>query len=178
MKQWDDKDLDRLIDRTLSEYATEARDGLEQRVLANVGAAGAQPRRWWIWIAVPAFAMVVVVAMLVWTSAQNRPIAPPEIAKGPKAPEVVKVPPRQQRAIRVVARKPALRRSKPQIVAISPKLPSFPSQTDDTQVRLALRFVQNNPALAQQVVKEEEEFQEATARNFALQDRQNGSETQ
>src|SRR5581483_8151580 len=165
MKQWDDKDLDRLLDRTLSEYTSEPRAGLEQRVLANLASAQTQRRRWWIWAAVPVLA-VVLIAVLVWTT-PRKPIEPPVAVNGPSAPNVTKSPPSQQPAVSVAAkiRKPMRKRVvESQVVAVAPKLPTFPSQSDDTQVRLALQFVQNNPALAQQVVKEDEEFQEAVAR--------------
>lgn len=175
MKQWDDKDLDRLLDRTLSEYSAEPRVGLEQRVLANLASTQAQRRRRWLWAAVPACAAVLI-AVLVWTTQKS--IAPPELAKAPDAPAVTKAP-HTQAVQAAKVHKPTRKRSvEPQTVAAAPKLPTFPSHTDETQVQLALRFVQNNPALAQLVVKEDQEFQEATARRFELEDRDNGSETQ
>lgn len=176
MKQWDEKDMDGLLNRTLSEYSDEPRAGLEQRVLANLARAEARPRRWWIWAAVPAFAGILV-AVLMMTTAQKKTIAPPDVAKAPSAPAVTKtqpVPPVVAHVRKGSPKRSVVARSAP----AAPRLPTFPSPDDDTQVQLALRFVQNNPALAQQLVKEQQEFQEATARRFALQDRQNGSEAQ
>jgi hypothetical protein len=175
MKQWDEKDLDGFLDRTLSEYSGEPRAGLEQRVLANLAGAEAQPRRWWIWAAVPAFATILV-AVLLWTAAAPKPVAPPTVAKAPSAPAVTKtpVPPVVAHVHRGSPKRGVVARSAP----ATPRLATFPSQDDDSQVQLALRFVQSNPALAQQLVKEQQEFQEAAARRFALEDRQNGSETQ
>jgi len=182
MKQWDDKDLDQFLDQVLSEYSQEApRAGLEHRILANLAAEPARPRRWWIWAAVPACAAILITALLLVTALRN-PVQPPAIAETPTAPVVTKVVTNQQQPVRnVVAHvhTPALKhRDETSTVAVTPKLQTFPSQSDETQVRLALQFVQNNPALAQQVVKEEEQFQEAVARNLALQDLQNRSETQ
>lgn len=181
MKQWDDKDLDRFLDRALAEFTGEPRTGLEQRVLANLASAQARPRRLWIWAAVPAFAAIVIAA-LVWTMLPQKPAEPKIAVKAPIAPIVA--------ATTAAGRPPAVRRvahrtkqmrktvTEARVAPADPRLPTFPSQTDETQVQLALRFVQNNPALAQQVVKEDKEFQEATARNFGLQDRENGSERQ
>ena len=85
MKQWNENDLDGLLDRTLSEYSGEPRAGLEQRVLANLASAEVRPRRWWIWAAVPVLAAILI-ALLVWSSSLKKPVTPPDIAKAPAAP--------------------------------------------------------------------------------------------
>ncbi len=65
--------LDRILDAALAKYATvEPRIGLEDRVLANLRAEGAQASRnagwrWWQWTAA-AVAAAIVVAMFAWRS--------------------------------------------------------------------------------------------------------------
>jgi len=177
MKQWNENDLDGLLDRTLSEYSGEPRAGLEQRVLANLASAEVRPRRWWIWAAVPVLAAILI-ALLVWSSSLKKPVTPPDIAKAPAAPAITKRQSAPPTVAHVHRRSSTNHAVEARSTPAEPRLPTFPSQGDDTQVQLALRFVQNNPALAQQVVKEDQKFQEATARRFELQDRKNGSETQ
>lgn len=60
---YDDEQLDNLLERGLREYARiEPRDGLEERIVANLRGQP-EPRRWWrVWI--PALAAVAVIAIV------------------------------------------------------------------------------------------------------------------
>lgn len=174
MKQWDDKDLDRFLDRTLSEYGQEApRHGLEQRMLARLAAAPARPRRWWIWAAVPVCAAILI-AILLWnSSASKKPVLPPDIAHIPPS----KVIERETTSAALQLKRPEIR---PPVVATAyqhptstgravaasttPRLPTFPSQKgDDELVQLAVRFAQTHPAVAEQIAQEQQEFNQMAA---------------
>ena len=165
MKHQDDE-LDRLLDRSLNEYSAEApRSGLEQRILANLEVSGATPKRWWIWAAAPVCAGVLIAAVL-WSLSQTKVTPPPPIANG-SAPAVERVSNSQTPRVATAAKRPHRRTNvRSATVSQAPRLPTFPSQTDEAQARLLLRFVQGQPAVAKQVVREEEQFQELAFRNF------------
>ena len=165
--KWDENDLDRFLDRTLGELSADPRPGLEQRVVANLAAAQTKPRRWWVWAAVPALAVFIAVAGMAWRL--SRSVAPPQPIANTVVPPpsgLVKTPTpmvAQSKWQAHIGPKPAASQV---VTARLPRLATFPSQTDEAQARMLLRFVQANPALAQKVVQEEQEFQEMASREY------------
>lgn len=140
--QSENDELGRELDAALAKYAAvEPRQGLEERVLANLRAEQAQvpDRAWWQWSVIPAAAVaaVVVVALaLAWRSGQpshpvvaSDPAAPTQAPKEP-ATQVVSigagngVRPREHAAIPRTAANTSHRN---QFVAANPKLDQFPS---------------------------------------------------
>lgn len=174
MRPRDENELERFLDRTLSEYSSEApRDGLEQRILANLAVNTARRRSpWWIWAAVPACAALIVGALLFWHAAgqpsPNPPIAdvPKKEIPGPVAHDhtltrsanVRKPPPGRRAVVSTVARLP-----KQNAPLHEPRLATFPSSPDGSQARMLLAFVQRHHALASAVAQEQEEFQKLAA---------------
>ena len=66
--EWKHSELDRTMDAALAQYsAVEARDGLEERVLATLHAERARvpERSWWRWSIATAVAIVLIVAAVV-----------------------------------------------------------------------------------------------------------------
>ncbi len=179
MKQWDDESLDRFLDDGLSQFAQEApREGLEQRIMANLAAERSRTWQRWIWAAAPVFA-VLLVAVILWRRPSEK-IATLQTATYIPAPSRSKRP--ASAPVRViVVKKHAMPRSQTRVVetaTASPRLPTFPSRTEESQGQLLLRFVQNNPALAEQVVAEEEEFQKLAYRNSAPSETPNGERSE
>ena len=162
----DDNELERVLDRSLHEYSeVSARDGLEQRILANLAASPEKTRRWWAWAVVPASAVVMVVGVLWVRLATEIPAPPITISATPTAPNLT------SRSARVVtaSKRRNSRRTAPQVTEVAraePRLATFPSQPDEPQARMLLQFVQGSPRAAEQVVKEEEEFKKLVAENF------------
>jgi len=162
----DEHELEQFLDRALNEYSeVSARDGLEQRILANLTANPAEPRNRWGWVLIPAAAVLIVVAVL-WLQTEKKAPTPP-VAKTaiPSAPSIATnrtqpfVAVKRGRSHRPLPRAAGL-------VKTTPRLATFPSQPDESQARMLLQFVQGSPKAAQQVVKEEEEFQKLVAENF------------
>jgi len=161
MKQRDEDELERFLDRALTEYSGGLpRVGLEQRILANLAAQAQERTRRWMWITVPACAVLVVAMVLWWMQRKEVPAIPAAYGVLPSAPEVMK-----RSAPHLAAGKgpkPPQRRAS-EIARTEPRLPTFPSPPDESQARMLLRFVQRSPATAEQVVKEEEDFQKLAA---------------
>ena len=171
--KWNEEDLDRFLDRTLDGPGQDPRAGLEERVMASLAAAETKPRRWWIWVAAPAVALVLaIVALAAWLTTS---VAPPKTIANLQRPPIGSL-----------TKTPILRMSRPGPATVGtrqvhrqtegatveasagtePRLSTFPSQTDEAQARLLLRFVEANPDLAQKVVQEEQEFQEMASRRY------------
>jgi hypothetical protein len=162
--------IDKLLERALGEYsATSARVGLEERVLARLEAESESRRklRWW-WIAVPALAALVMVAVLVAWRPRRRdvevanatpvrvevPSEPPSINETPKRDWMVRRPLKPARP-----KRPA--RSNPQGHDSEPRLATFPAPDDNSQLlRMAAQFVQQYPQEAQQIVREQDRYRE------------------
>jgi hypothetical protein len=159
-----DNELDRFLDRSLSEYSQEApRSGLEQRVLANLEASAATPKRWWIWVVLPVGAAILTVAVL-WNSLLTK-VPPPTMANA-SAPAVGRAEPHAPTIVATSKRRRHRTNVRSGVVSQTPRLPTFPSQTDEAQARILLRFVQDHPAVAKQAVMEEEEFQKLAFGSF------------
>ncbi|HUN90271.1 MAG TPA: hypothetical protein VMU28_15835 [Terriglobales bacterium] len=175
MKRNEDE-LERFLDRALAEYSEAPREGLEQRILANLATSPAKTRWPSAWLLVPACAVLISGAVL-WLKPEKEVPAPTVVnTVVPTAPNVV--PPKT--LVVTVAKQPKPHRPKPRVTQDStaaPRLPTFPSQPDESQARMLLQFVQGSPQTAQQVVKEEEDFQKLVAQNFQDSNHTNGLET-
>ena len=155
-------ELDRVLDTALTKYAAvEPREGLEERVLANLRAEHARvpDRAWWRWSVMAALAAMVIVAVtLAWRS--GRPTHPvvahhqPATTQAPKEPatqvlsnsEGNQVHHQERRAIR----RTAARRPQSNIVmAANPKLDQFPSpQPLSEQEKLLQAYIAKYPERA------------------------------
>lgn len=130
-------DLDRTLDAALAKYASaEPREGLEERVLANLRAADRQSARsvWWNWRFAAITAFLLIAAALIWrwnqpmqTPATNHPsVLPSTVKQGPVEPDLAhrdrdNAPPRS------LPRRTARRQPQRETVATNPKLDVFPS---------------------------------------------------
>jgi hypothetical protein len=155
--------LDPVLDAALAKFAAvEPREGLEERVLANLRAerARAPERSWWRWGFAAGAAVLVIGAVLAWRTAKpshtvrvNRPAetqpaptqAPQTANAGEDVPE--RVPPMRKQSRRPVSTK----------LAANPKLDVFPSPRPLTEEELALaRYVRNFPSDAKLVAQAQE----------------------
>lgn len=128
----EDHDLDRVIDAALEKYASvEPRAGLQERILASLGAADRNKRgAWWMWgVAAVLAAVVLVAGTLVWRSRITHPpvaIRPSSTQQTPRVPEFAqgeRMPPPVKRPLRGGGRSVA----RHETVAANPKLNVFPS---------------------------------------------------
>jgi len=153
-------EFDRMLDAALAQYAAvEPRTGLEERVLANLGAEQARvpDHAWWRWSAIAAVAAVIVIAVALYLRSDkpSHPVVanhPPTPIRAPKerGTEIISIAPRSgtQPARPSTARKPAMRPSPPE-VARAPKLEQFPSpQPLSEQEKLLQNYVAENPEQA------------------------------
>jgi len=128
-----ERDLDRILDAALAKYASvEPREGVEERILANLRAADTRSaqRVWWNW----AFAAVLAAAFMIaaavvwqWNKASQPPIGVylPPVNVAPIAPRTANrdlSPPLQKKQHRTI--RPRLQ---PEAAAANPKLEVFPS---------------------------------------------------
>ncbi len=131
-------ELDRILDAGLANYAAaQPREGLEDRILANLRAerAGHTNRAWWRWSAMAALAAVVIVTVtLEWRA--GRPPHPPVANRSPaithaprQGPQIVSNGDGNGVQVRPqgggATRKTTVRRSQPKaVIAANPKLGS------------------------------------------------------
>jgi hypothetical protein len=164
--------IDRLLDRALGEYGENSpQAGLEGRVLARLKAETDRPRnlRWW-WIAVPAMAVLVVVALVMAMHPEAKKIdiasvppvrigvqsAPPMIAVAPRR-DVVTGPSNPMRPKKLVRTNP----TNPKARDSEPRLATFPAEDgDDELVKLAMQFANAHPEKAREIVQEQKDFRE------------------
>jgi len=128
-----ERDLDRTLDAALAKYASvEPREGLQERILANVRAAGgrAKQRAWWTWgfAAVLAAAFMIVAAVVwQWNKVSQPPIVVhrPPVNAEPIAPRIANrdIDPAPQKKQHRTLRP----RLQPEIASAGPKLDVFPS---------------------------------------------------
>jgi len=162
--------IDKLLDRALGEYGeTSPRAGLEGRVLARLEAEATHPLnlRWW-WIAVPAMAVLIVIAILLAWSPQPKKVdianvPPVRVGVQPAPPTVAEPSPTatltRPRGKHLRPKAPA--KATPEAPDSEPRLATFPSRdADDQLVKLAMQFVQTHPEKAQEIVQEQKEFRE------------------
>jgi len=128
-------DLDRTLDAALAKYASvEPREGLEERILANLRSQDtrpAEPTRWnWRFVAALA-AVLMIAAVVVWR--WNKPTLPP-VATHPQTPKQAPVAPEvahgdeNNSAPRKSKRHQTVRHQREhEILAAGPKLDVFPT---------------------------------------------------
>jgi hypothetical protein len=155
--------LDPVLDAALAKFAAvEPREGLEERVLANLRAERTRvpERSWWHWGFAAVAAVLVIGAVLAWRTAKpshtvlvNRPAetqpAPKQAPQTANAGEDVPahVPPMRKQSRRPVSTK----------LAANPKQDVFPSPQPLTEEELALaRYVRNFPGDAKLVAQAQE----------------------
>jgi hypothetical protein len=126
-------DLDRTLDAALAKYASvEPREGLEERILANMRAASTRDaqRAWWNWGFAVLAAFLLLAAALVWqwNKPTQAPIAnhPSTLKQAPVAPDLAhrdgnNVPQRS------LPRRTARHQPEREVVAANPKLDVFPT---------------------------------------------------
>jgi hypothetical protein len=134
-ENWKERDeLDRTLDAALAKYASaEPREGLEERVLANLRAAGTRDaqRAWWNWgFAVLATVLAIAaVAVWQWNKSTQIPIAnhPSTIKQAPVGPDLAHRDGNSARPIKSPQWQRPRHRPQHETVAASPKLDVFPS---------------------------------------------------
>ncbi|HEY3625853.1 MAG TPA: hypothetical protein VGL00_06205 [Terracidiphilus sp.] len=193
-------ELDRILDAALAKYAAiEPREGLEQRVLANLRAQSPIPGpAWWRWGGVMAavVAAFLITLALTWRSDKqlqpvvaNRPVV---TIQPPNERPMQTVPNAQSSGFRPIrpdaARKLAVPPSLPALaMARPPKLDQFPSpQPLSEQEKILQNYVTENPeqavllgrarteALRQDQLEEMNSFP-AGARDTNSEERNNGT---
>ncbi len=166
--------VDSALDWALGPRLVEPREGLEQRIVANLATAP-QPRLWWRWMWVPALAAAAVLALVIGMrvmrreapaqqQAQKTVEAPkPEIAvkQSPSVPQPMQ---RRQAAVHIAPK--TANAPKTQIaVAQRQELPRqavFPSPTPLTeQERLLLALVNRQRPQAEQIAAEQQAQRES-----------------
>jgi len=167
-------ELDRILDAALAKYAVdEPHDGLEGRVLAHLRAEPLRSSRrvWLQWGLVVTFAVIALVAILVWTSSR---VPHPAIAnhspmiQGPSIQEAKPAPHSTGGAVLAKAaskRKPDARRTQTSRAVVHPRLEQFPSPQPLSAEEIALaKYVENFPKEARLVAQAQEEFELETRR--------------
>jgi len=140
-------DLDRALNSALAMLATvEARAGLEDRVLANLGAQESiEHRTWWAWGFATAILVVLIVAVAWHSSRRTR--AP--IAKEVVTPAEVKPVKSGSVQSPVIRSASAVRRTKlpkDQALAENPKLDQFPSPRPlSEQEKILAMYINQDP---------------------------------
>ncbi len=156
-----ERKVDEWLDAALSHYSdVQPRPGLEQRILANLEARQRTPLRWWRWAWVPAAAVLIVSAALLWNS-QRR--TEPVVVVTKAAPQKTEPAGLNPRIIPPVPAKHIRHAAAPrpmQLAVTRPELPKqevFPSPEPlSEQERLALSFVRRAPAEALGVAQEQQ----------------------
>jgi hypothetical protein len=127
-------DLDRTLDAALSKYTSvEPREGLEERILANLRAASSQDARraWWNWGFAVLAAFLLMAAALVWRWNQptQTPIAnhPSTLKQAPDAPDLAHRDENNAPPTQLLPRRTPRHQSEREVVAANPKLDVFPS---------------------------------------------------
>lgn len=170
-------ELGRLLDAALAKYAAvEPRQGLEERVLANLRAERARvpDRAWWQWSVIAAVAAVLVVALaLAWRSGQpSHPLAashPSAPTQAPSEPATQVVSNREGNGVRPSAPNRPRRiahRALPAVMASAqPKLDQFPSPQPLSEQELALvRYASQFPQEATLIARAQEEYEQEIQR--------------
>jgi hypothetical protein len=148
-------DLDRTLDAALSKYTSvEPREGLEERILANVREASTRDaqRAWWNWGFAVLTALLLIAAALVWRWNQptQKPVAahPSTVKHGPVEPDLAhrdenNAPPRS------LPRRTARHQPEREVGAANPKLDVFPSPLPlSEQEKILASYVSQYPTHA------------------------------
>lgn len=129
-----ERDLDRTLDTALAKYASaEPREGLEERILANLRTASTRDaqRTLWSWgVAVlAAFLLIAAVLAWRWNPSTHTPIAshPSTLKQAPVAPDLAHSDGNTTTPPKSVQRRRLRDRPQRETVAANPKLDVFPS---------------------------------------------------
>lgn len=166
-------ELDRALDAALAKYAAaQPRQGLEDRVLANLRAERARVpyRAWWRWSVMALTAAIVIVAInFAWRSgerphplvADHLPIRTPSMEQSGSRVAAGAGPNDVHPQIPGRATKRATHRNHHEIVASAhPKLDQFPSRQRLSEQELALaRYVSEFPQEATLIARAQEEYE-------------------
>ncbi len=166
-------ELDRILDAALAKYAAvEPRQGLDQRVLANLHAERARVanRAWWRWsVAALAAAIVIVAITFAWRSgerphplvADHLPIRTPRMEQpGPRAAAKTGANNVHPQASSLAIRQATHRAGHKVVEPAGPKLDQFPSaQPLNAQERALARYVSEFPQEATLVARAQEEYE-------------------
>jgi hypothetical protein len=165
-------ELDRVLDAALAKYAAaQPRQGLEERVLANLRAERTRVpyRAWWLWSVIALTAAIVIVAItFTWRSggrphplvADRLPIRTSVEQPGPRVAAKTGA-----NNVHPQASSPAIRqathRARHKVVEPgNPKLDQFPSRQQLSEQELALaRYVREFPQEATLIARAQEEYE-------------------
>jgi len=165
-------ELDRVLDAALAKYAAaQPRQGLEERVLANLRAERARVpyRAWWRWSIALAAAIVIVAITFAWRSGERpHPLVAHHLLI--RTPSVEQPRPRAAAKTRAnnvhpqassPAIRPATHRAGHKVVEpADPKLDQFPSRQQLSEQELALaRYVSEFPQEATLIARAQEEYE-------------------
>jgi hypothetical protein len=127
-------ELDRTLDAALAKYASaEPREGLEERVLANLRAANTRSAQsaWWNWrfAVIAAVLAIAAVAVWQWNKPMQTPIAnhPSTIRQAPVGPDLAHQDGNSAQPIKSARWLRPRHRPQHETVAANPKLDVFPS---------------------------------------------------
>jgi hypothetical protein len=134
-ENWKEHDqLDRTLDAALAKYASaEPREGLEERILANLREATTRDTRraWWNWgfAVVAAVLAIVAVAVWQWNQPAQPPIAahPSRLKQVPVAPDLANRDGDSAPPTRAAPRRTVRHQPEREVVTANPKLEVFPS---------------------------------------------------
>jgi hypothetical protein len=171
--------LDRFLDDALSECGSASpREGLEQRILANLSARR-EERRWhWWWVAAPAMAVLALVALFVNLRPEPKHDSGVALASPPAVEPRARPAPEGDTAKQPDAAHPRRKSTRPAVnfriaePTAEPRLATFPSPDEgEQQARMLLWFVAGYPEQAREVVREQEQFQQMAEANMNSGDR-------
>ena len=172
--------VDSALDRALGPEAIEPREGIEQRILANL-ATVPQPRPWWRWMWVPAMAAAAVLAVVIGVRVMHREPAAPQVVhknvETPKekkvevAPRVAPAAPSLSPRRNVLAHKNPARNVEIAKAGPLPKQDVFPSPVPLTeQEGLLLALMRRKPEEAKLIAIEQQAERERIQKYFETGD--------
>lgn len=173
-----DQEMDRRLDAALASFtAVEPRQGLEARLLANLGAEQARvpSRAWWQWGLAGAVAVILLIGALAWRSIRpshptvaNHPPATIQHASTQETNSAPHTAPDVTTAKHAPMPSPATRRvAAATAIAVRPKLDKFPSPQPLSTEEIALaHYVKDFPKDAQLVAQAQEEFELETEKEM------------
>lgn len=165
-------ELDRVLDAALAKYAAaQPRQGLEERVLANLRAERAKVpyRAWWHWSVMALTAAIIVAITFAWRSgerphplvADHLPVRTPSVEQpGPRVAAKTGANNVHPHASSLAIRQATHRARHKVVEPGNPKLDQFPSRQQLSEQELALaRYVSEFPQEATLIARAQEEYE-------------------